>query len=183
MAPKHYSKIDPKTLLKNWSTNVTEKMTHKRYSNNDPLMLLKKWSINITRKLTQKRYSENDTQNYYSKNDPQTLFKNWSTNVTQKWLATDTQKRSINITQKLIQKHYSKSDRQTLLQKWPTNATQKVIHKRYSILSKKQGTFLSNKHGAQNCSKTLALSELFFDWKIGATSYKKMKTTLWNINS
>ena len=123
MIHKRYSKSDRKTLLKNRSTNVTQKLFHKRYS----------------------------------KIDPQTLLKKWSTNVTQN----------------LNHKHYSKIDPQTLL-KWSANVTPKLTQKRYSIVS--------NKYGIEKSSKTNTLSWLFFDWKIAATSYKKFKTTLWNIN-
>ena len=63
---KHYLKIVPQTLLKNW-----------------PQMLLKKWSTNVTQKVIHKRYS---------KVEPQALLKNWPSNVTQKWSTNVTQK-------------------------------------------------------------------------------------------
>ena len=61
-------------LLRNWLTNVTQKLAHNCYSNiglqpqklthkcywkSDPQMLLKNWPINGTQKLTHKRYSKN----------------------------------------------------------------------------------------------------------------------------
>ena len=72
---KCYSKSDPQTLSKKWSTNFTQKVVHKRYSKSDPKLLLKNWPTNFTQKVI---------HNCYSKTGPQTLFKNWSRKVTQK---------------------------------------------------------------------------------------------------
>ena len=41
MIHKRYSQSDRKTLLKNRSTNVTQKVIHKRYSKVEPQALLK----------------------------------------------------------------------------------------------------------------------------------------------
>ena len=53
-------KNDPQMLLKNWSTTVTQKLTHKRYSKSDPQPLLKKWPTNVTQKLAYNCYSKSD---------------------------------------------------------------------------------------------------------------------------
>ena len=109
------SKIDPQTLLKKWSTDVIQVLTHKHYAKSDPQTLLKYWPTNVTQKVIHKRYSKNWPTNVTQKvihsvtqkSDPQTLLKNWPTEVTQK----------------VIHKRYSKIGPQKLLKKWPTNGT------------------------------------------------------------
>ena len=66
----HYSKIGQQLLLKNWPTNVTQKVIHKRYSKlahkcyskNDPQLLLKNSPTTVTKKLSHKRYSKCGSQ-------------------------------------------------------------------------------------------------------------------------
>ena len=89
---------------------------------------------------------------------------------------------STNVTQKVIHKRYSKVEPQALLKNWPSNVTQKWSTNVTQKLTQKRYSIVSNKHGIEKSSKTNTLSWLFFDWKIAATSYKKFKTTLWNIN-
>ena len=89
---------------------------------------------------------------------------------------------STNVTQKVIHKRYSKVEPQALLKNWPSNVTQKWSTNVTQKLTQKRYSIVSNKYVIEKSSKTNTLSWLFFDWKIAATSYKKFKTTLWNIN-